>query len=110
MTEQDARDFVSALGAEIAYWRRVRGLSRDQLAARVDISATTLGRIERGSIDSAAPTPDVWRIAAALGLQFSDLVRRTEDAMGMAAGESEPVAAHDSEGTIEEEQEAPDFP
>lgn len=89
MTEQDARDFLGALGAEIAAWRKRRGLSREELADRVDVSASTIGRIERGGVSAAVATSDVWRIAAALDLSFSDLVRRAEDADELAAGRSE---------------------
>ena len=78
MTEQEARDFLTALGSEIAIWRKRRGLSRADLARKVDVSETTIGRIERGGPSAAAATSDVWRIATALGLSFSDLVHRAE--------------------------------
>lgn len=84
MTEQQARDFALALGAEVAHWRRQKKLSRADLAHLVGVSETTIGRIERGSEDAAAATADTWRIAAALGLTFADLVRRAEDAMSLS--------------------------
>lgn len=80
MTEQEARDFLAALGAEITSWRKRRKLTRGDLAKRVGVSETTIGRIERGGSDAAVATSDVWRISAALGLAFSDLVRRAEEA------------------------------
>ncbi|AIY15805.1 helix-turn-helix domain-containing protein [Pimelobacter simplex] len=84
MTEQDSRDFAAALGAEIASWRKRRKLSRGDLGALVDLSETTIGRIERGNVAAAAATADVWRISAALGLTFSDLVRRAEEAINLS--------------------------
>ncbi len=81
MTEQQSREFAEALGAEIARWRRTRKLTRAELGKLVDVSETTIGRIERGSEDAAAATTAVWRIARALGLTFTYLVRRAEDAL-----------------------------
>lgn len=83
MTEQQARDFAVALGAEIAYWRKARKMNRAQLSAMVDVSETTLGRIERGDETAAAASSLVWRLAAALGLSFSELVRRAEEALDL---------------------------
>lgn len=103
MTEQQAHEFSAALGAEIAYWRRRRGLSREQLGAAVGLSLSTIGRIERGSEDAAASSPDVWRIARTLGLSFTDLVRRSEDAAGLSDLsatpdlDAEPMAALDGD-------------
>jgi transcriptional regulator with XRE-family HTH domain len=84
MTEQGARDFLAALGAEIKSWRQRRGMTRQQLAELVDISDTTIGRIERGSADASLPASDAWRIAAVLGLSFTSLVSRAEQAVALA--------------------------
>ncbi len=110
MTEQDSRDFLVALGVEIASWRKRRKLTRAELGAKVDLSETTIGRIERGDVVAAAPAGDIWRIAAALGLSLSDLTRRAEEAISLDTTPREEVAAHDSAVTIEEEQEAQEFP
>jgi len=101
MTEQDARDFLSALGSEIKAWRQRRGLSRGELAALVDVSETTIGRIERGGAQGAVATTDVWRIASALGLSFSDLVRRAEEVAALS-DESFTLHAVAQEGGIEQ--------
>lgn len=84
MTEQQAQEFTAALGAEISYWRKRRGLSREQLGEQVGLSSTTIGRIERGDPGASAGSADVWRIAVALGITFTDLVRRSEDAIGLS--------------------------
>jgi transcriptional regulator with XRE-family HTH domain len=101
MTEQQARDFLAALGAEIATWRRRKKLTRAQLGRLVDVSETTIGRIERGGSDAAVATSDVWRIAAALGLSFSDLVRRAEDMAELSEDSSTLGAVASTETTIE---------
>lgn len=77
--------FLQALGTEIRAWRTRQRLSRDELARRAGISATTLGRIERAN-GGAATVADVWRIAQQLQVAFPDLVRRAEDAAILAAG------------------------
>lgn len=84
MTEQGSRDFLVALGAEISSWRKRRKLSRAELGALVDLSETTIGRIERGDMTAAAATTDVWRIATHLGLTLSDLTRRAEEALELS--------------------------
>lgn len=84
MTEQDSRDFLVALGAEISSWRKRRKMSRSELGALVDLSETTIGRIERGDMTAAAATTDVWRIAVHLGLTLSDLTRRAEEALELS--------------------------
>lgn len=88
MTEQQAREFAEALGAEITRWRKTRKLTRSELGKLAGISDTTVGRIERGGEDAAAATTAVWRIAKALDLTFTYLVRRAEDAMD-ASGPSD---------------------
>lgn len=85
MTEQQVRDFAVALGAEIRYWRKRKGMNGPELGKMVGLSGTTIGRIERGSEDSSAAAADMWRIAKVLGLSFSDLVRRAEEAQALAA-------------------------
>lgn len=68
--------FRRALGHEIRSLRTLRKLSRPRLAELVDISPTTLGRIER---DGPVDVGDTWRIASALGISFPDLVARAEE-------------------------------
>lgn len=105
MTEQEARDFLSALGTEIAIWRKRRGLSRADLAQMVDVSETTIGRIERGGPDAGAATSDIWRIARALDLSFTDLVERAEVAYEMGL---RPVRQRPSMHSFDEDAAARD--
>lgn len=118
--------FLQALGSELRAWRTNRGLTRAELARRALISASTLGRIERADGASAATVADVWRLAEQLGLAFSDVVRRAEEAAELASkptatnvvpgrfgtarrANGEPfaadAAAHHSEVSILDEQE-----
>lgn len=97
MTEQESRDFLTALGAEIASWRRRRKLSRAELGKQVDLSETTIGRIERGDLTASAAAGDVWRIAVALGLTLSDLTRRAEEALDLSDPSATLVAKRSKE-------------
>lgn len=85
MSEQEARDFLTALGGEIVLWRRRRHLNRAQLGELVDLSDSTVGRIERGQ-EAGTPT-DIWRIANALGVPFSTLIQRAEDVARLSEGD-----------------------
>jgi transcriptional regulator with XRE-family HTH domain len=86
--------FLRALGNEVRLWRQERRLSREELAARAGISPSTLGRIERAS-GAATSVGDVWRLATSLGIDFTDLVRRAEDAAVLASsGEAAGKVVH----------------
>ncbi|MFC8600148.1 MULTISPECIES: helix-turn-helix domain-containing protein [unclassified Isoptericola] len=84
-TEYSEADFLYALGSEVRAWRARRGLTRAELASRVGISVSTLGRIERSSGVASATVADVWRIAREVGIGLADLVRRAEEAAALAA-------------------------
>lgn len=76
-----ARAFTEALGAEISHWRRLRKMTREQLAEAAGVSPTTMGRIEREGPKDVA---DTWRLATALKVPLVDLVRRAEEAASMS--------------------------
>lgn len=98
-SDSTARAFTEALGSEIVYWRKRRGMSRDKLADEAGISGSTMGRIER---DGPKDVTDTWRIAEALGLTFHDLVRRAEEAVALDR------QAHTHERLLEEDVEEAD--
>jgi len=56
------RDFGSHLQA----WRKLRGLTQNQLAERAGVNRRTVGRVERG--DGEVRTEILLRIAHALGI------------------------------------------
>jgi transcriptional regulator with XRE-family HTH domain len=79
--DEQAAAFMKALGAEIRSWRGRRNLSREELARRAGISATTMGRIEReGPVDVS----HTWAIADVLGIPLATLVERAEHAVAVA--------------------------
>lgn len=73
-------EFLVAIGGEIGAWRKRRDLSRDELAKAAGISSSTLGRVERGEGTDLA---SAWRLAQALNVPLTDLVRRAEDSLNL---------------------------
>ena len=61
------------LGRNVASYRKLAGLTQEQLAEEVGVTSETISRLERG-----IPIPSLARIdefAVALGLDLADLVR-----------------------------------
>lgn len=70
-------DFSSALVAVIKKHRQAQGMSLAELARKAGLAQTYPGRVERGQY---RPTVDVvHRMAKALGMRLSDLVREAEN-------------------------------
>ncbi|HET7417564.1 MAG TPA: helix-turn-helix transcriptional regulator [Solirubrobacterales bacterium] len=65
-----------ALGKAVRELRQRTGLSREALAARAELDATSISRIEEGAID---PTwGSMRRIAAGLGVSLEELAEEAE--------------------------------
>jgi transcriptional regulator with XRE-family HTH domain len=60
------RRALASLGEEVATWRKLRGLTQDQLADRSDISRSTLKRLEQG--DGGVSTENLLRVLRSLGI------------------------------------------
>ena len=58
------------IGAKIAYYRTLRQMTQAELAKKVNISKSTLGRIERGKYNNGVPISTLLDIAE--GLTFSE--------------------------------------
>jgi transcriptional regulator with XRE-family HTH domain len=74
-----------AFGRAVRDFREGRGVSQEALAAMSEMHRTYLGGIERGERNPAYQ--NIRRIAAALGVPASELLRRAEE-IEAAAGES----------------------
>ena len=64
------------LGLNIAFYRKLRGLSQEKLAERVDISRTHMSRIE--TADCAVSLDVVFALADALGIETWKLFENKE--------------------------------
>lgn len=66
-----------AVGATIRALRKEKGLSQDVLSGLAGIARTHLTMIENGTKQANFET--LWRLALALNIRPSDLVRRVEE-------------------------------
>lgn len=69
----------NAVGKVIRQLRKKRGLSQEVLSGLAGIARTHLTMIENGTKQPNLET--VWKIAFALNMQPSELVRKLEDAI-----------------------------
>ena len=58
--------------------RIVKGITQEVLSGLAAVSRSHLAMIENGSIDAKIDT--LWRISEALGIRFSELMKRVEEA------------------------------
>lgn len=91
---------------EEARWAAKIRSPRD-LALRAGMTHTYLYKRLSGEV--IITVRDLGALGVALGVEPDELLRRAA-AIVASEEEHEEIAAHDSEGTIEEEQEAPEFP
>lgn len=62
------------LGLNIAYYRKLRGLTQLQLAEKVDISRTHISNIEAPNIQTSLSLEKLFDIAYVLDVEVADLV------------------------------------
>ena len=76
-----------AFGAVISKFRVQKGLTQESLSGLAGIARSHLAALENG--EKTAKMDTVWRIAEALEMRPSELVRRTEEEMkGMLPDQS----------------------
>lgn len=56
------------LGLKIAYYRKLRGLTQEQLAERIDKSAAFIGHVEAPNIDKAISLDTLFDISEVLDI------------------------------------------
>jgi hypothetical protein len=66
------------IGAKIAYYRTLRGLTQAQLAEIINVSPDTLGRVERGKYNNNISISMLLDIAMGLNIELATLVTFTE--------------------------------
>ncbi|WP_295236869.1 helix-turn-helix transcriptional regulator [Veillonella sp.] len=72
------RAVIKQIGARIAYYRTLRGLTQDELAKRASISPGALGRIERGKYNDNVSIAMLVHIATGLQIEISMLLNLNE--------------------------------
>lgn len=72
------------IGLKIAYYRKLRGMTQEELAERVDLTPAFIGHIEAPNVDKGISLDTLFSIAYALGIQdykllvFDELPRATD--------------------------------
>jgi transcriptional regulator with XRE-family HTH domain len=59
------------LGLKIAYYRKLRGLTQEQLAEKIDKSAAFIGHVEAPNVDKAISLDTLFDISEALDIPAS---------------------------------------
>lgn len=62
------------IGAKVAYYRTIRGMTQEQLAKKINVSKSTIGRIERGTYNKNVPVSTLLDIAEGLRIDMALLV------------------------------------
>lgn len=76
--EEALRRFYELLGENVRTVRNERQYTQEELAARVDISRTSITNLENG--DQRLPVHNIVRLAGVLGVPLERLVPRWESA------------------------------
>lgn len=66
------------IGAKVAYYRTLRGMTQEQLAEKINVSTSTLGRIERGTYNKNVSVSTLLDIADGLRIDMALLVTFSE--------------------------------
>ena len=74
MTEKQLSLYAKKLGLNIAYYRKLRGLSQEQLAERAYLSRQWLGQIEAPGLCFLPSLETLFLLAEALEIAPADLL------------------------------------
>ncbi len=75
----DNRDNYIKLGLKISYYRKLKGLTQEQLAERLDMSTAFIGKIEAPNIVKAVSLDTLFEIARILRIPAYKLLCFEED-------------------------------
>lgn len=70
--------FFKQIGSKIAYYRRLRNMTQEELAKRINISTSSLGKIERGKYNNNISLSMLMTIAMGLNVDIAMLVTLDE--------------------------------
>lgn len=62
------------VGAKLAFYRKLKGLTQQQLASTIGISTNYLSSVERG-VSQGMPLALLWRICDVLGIKIEELLK-----------------------------------
>ena len=64
--QDDFRDYYKMLGLKVAYYRKLKGLTQEQLAEVMDVDTSFIGQIEAVNIHKTISLHTLFRISEAL--------------------------------------------
>lgn len=71
--------FYKLVGAKVAYYRNLRGLTQKALAKKIHVNVSTLSRIERGKYNQGVSLAMLFDIAQGLNVDIAILVTFNEE-------------------------------
>jgi len=72
------------IGGKVAYYRKLRELTQEQLAQKINISSSTLSKIERGMYNKNISILMLNNIAEGLGIKLVRLIELDEQDLKIA--------------------------
>ena len=63
---EEFRDYYKMIGLKVAYYRKLRSLTQEQLADRLEVDTSFIGQIEAVNIKKAISLDTLFRISQAL--------------------------------------------
>lgn len=72
----DVKKFMiyQQIGARIAYYRNLQQMTQAELAEKVNLSRSSIGRIERGKYNKGVPIATLLDIAEGLNVDLASLI------------------------------------
>ncbi len=77
------------IGAKIAYYRTLEGMSQEDLARKIAISKSTLSKIERGKYNSGLSIATLLNIADGLKVELYSLLLCTQEELHVLRAQAE---------------------
>lgn len=73
------RDDYIKLGLKVSYYRKLKGLTQEQLADRLEVDTSFIGKIEAPNIAKAISLDTLFDIAKGLGVPAYKFLRFEDD-------------------------------
>ncbi|MBQ6949442.1 MAG: helix-turn-helix transcriptional regulator [Firmicutes bacterium] len=64
--QDEFKSYYRQIGLKVAYYRKLRGLTQEQLAEKMGVATSFIGQIEAVNIDKAISLNTLFRISKAL--------------------------------------------
>ena len=66
--QEEYREYYKMIGLKVAYYRKLKGLTQEQLAEKMNVDTSFIGQIEAPNIRKAISMNTLFRLAAALDI------------------------------------------